>query len=352
MKNTILQTTIKYTLSIAGVILTLFIVQRILMPKYTEDVVEGRLIAEYYDEPMNHDILFIGDCEVYENFTPQVLWEEYGYNSYIRGSAQQLIWQSYYLLEDSLRYEKPDIVVFNVLSMKYNEPQNEAYNRMSIDGMTWSKSKIDNINASMCEDEEFIEYVFPLLRYHARWSELTKDDIKYAFTKPDKMSFNGYYMRVDEKPALNVPEGAPMANYQFGDTSYEYLEKITKLCKDNDIELILIKAPSLYPYWYKQWDEQMVAFAKENDLVYINFLDCIDEIGLDFMKDTYDAGLHLNLSGATKLTKYFGDYLDKNYDLPDHRGDSAYEKEWKDKTASYYKEIDRQFKALKEGQEE
>ena len=34
-----------------------------------------------------------------------------------------------------------------------------------------------------------------------------------------------------------------------------------------------------------------------------------DEIGIDYNTDTYDAGLHLNLSGAEKLSKYFGKYL-------------------------------------------
>ena len=307
--------------SVLGILVLLFFLQRIFIPKYTGDVTEGRLIAEYYQEEMDHDVLFIGDCEVYENFTPQLLWEEYGINSYIRGSAQQLIWQSYYLLEDSLRYEKPEVVVFNVLSMKYNEPQNEAYNRMSIDGMKWSMSKMNNIRASMCPEESFAEYVFPLLRYHSRWNDLTVDDFKYAFKAPEEnAAYSGYYMRVDVKPAENVPEGSPLANYQFGENSYYYLEKMTRLCKENDIQLILIKAPSLYPYWYDQWDEQMETFAKENELVYINFLDYTEEIGLDYSRDTYDAGLHLNLSGAEKLTRYFGNYLAQNCYLRDRSG--------------------------------
>ena len=70
------------------------------MPKYVDDVIEGALIAEYYEEDKEHDVIFIGDCEVYENFSPAVLWQEYGIHSYIRGSAQQLIWQSYYLPSD------------------------------------------------------------------------------------------------------------------------------------------------------------------------------------------------------------------------------------------------------------
>ena len=142
-------------------------------------IVEGALIAEYYEETTKHDVIFIGDCEVYENISPITLWEEYGITSYIRGSAQQLIWQSYYLLEETLKIEKPKVVVFNVLAMQYNEPQKEAYNRMTIDGMRWSEAKVKNIQASMMEDEKFLDYVFPLLRYHSRWQELDKEDFIY-----------------------------------------------------------------------------------------------------------------------------------------------------------------------------
>ena len=120
---------------------------KLLMPKYANDIIEGRLISEYYDNAGGNDILFVGDCELYENISPITLWEEYGITSYIRGSSQQLIWQSYYLLEEMLDYETPDMVVFNVLSMKYNEPQKEAYNRLTLDGMKWSSHKWNAIKA-------------------------------------------------------------------------------------------------------------------------------------------------------------------------------------------------------------
>ena len=45
-------------------------------------------------------------------------------------------------------------------------------------------------------------------------------------------------------------------------------------------------------------DEQMVDYANKNNLTYINFLEVADEIGINYETDTFDAGLHLNLSGA------------------------------------------------------
>ncbi|MCQ2080843.1 MAG: SGNH/GDSL hydrolase family protein [Lachnospiraceae bacterium] len=336
---------LKYVITIALILVILFFVQKLFMPKYVSDVTEGRLIAEYYEEEMDHDILFVGDCEVYENFVPAMLWTDYGYNSYIRGSAQQLIWQSYYLLEDALRYEKPDVVIFNVLSMKYNEPQKEAYNRMSIEGMRWSKSKVDNIYASMTSKEHFIEYVFPLLRYHSRWSELEEEDIEHIFDT-DVRFHNGYYMRVDAKPAKDVPGGEILGNYQFGDNSYKYLDMMTKLCKENDIELILIKAPSLYPYWYPEWEEQMEEYAKKNDLRYINFLELQDECNLNWDEDTYDAGLHLNYYGGQKVTKYLGDYIKNEIGLKSRRGDEKLEKIWNEKLELFNSDLENKLREL------
>lgn len=314
---------------------SLWLLQRLLMPKYMGDIVEGALISEYYKETTDHDVIFVGDCEVYENFSPITMWEDYGITSYIRGSAQQLIWQSYYLLEETLEYEKPEVVVFNVLSMKYDTPQKEAYNRMTLDGMKWSKSKVDDIRASMMEDEEFADYVFPILRYHSRWQELTSDDFKYLFTRRP-VSQSGYYMRIDVKPAQTFPKPKKLANYEFGENSWKYLEKMRKLCEEKGIQLILVKAPSLYPAWYDEWEDQIEEYAKKYELPYYNFLDLTDEVGIDFTKDTYDGGLHLNLSGAEKMGAYFGKILREEFQVPDRRNDEKIASVWAEKCATYY----------------
>ena len=319
----------------------IFLANQLLEPKYMSGVLEGAMIGEYYDDPTDHDVVFIGDCELYENVSPVYLWENFGINSYIRGSAQQLIWQSYYLAEETIKNEHPDIIVFNVLSMKYDEPQNEAYNRMTLDGMKWSSSKINSIKASMTEEERYIDYVLPLLRYHSRWSDLNSDDFTY-FSHRDKVTFNGYYMRVDVKPAEDVPEGKPLPDYQFGDNAYAYLDKLTKLCKDNDVQLILVKAPTLYPYWYGQWDEQITEYAKTNNLPYINFLELQEEMGIDWSKDTYDGGLHLNLAGAEKMSAYFGKILSEEFKVPDRRGDETLQAYWEGVINRYDMEIERQ----------
>lgn len=334
-------------ITVAVTIASLYLAQKLLSPKYSSDIIEGGLIEDYYNETTEHQVVFIGDCEVYENFSPITLWEEYGITSYIRGSSQQLMWQSYYLMEETLEYETPDIIVFNILAMQYGEPQSEAYNRMTLDGMKWSSSKVNSIYASMTEEESFIDYLFPLFRYHSRWNELTRDDITYMFSKK-QMFHSGYLMRVDVKAAENVPEGKILENYQFDDICYEYLDKMVELCEEKDVELILIKAPSLYPYWYDEWEEQMESYSQEKGVTYINFLEYTEKAGLDFSQDTYDGGLHLNLSGAEKLARFFGSFLKENYDLKDSREDDELTEVWKEKADFYYAMKEDQHRELDE----
>ena len=330
MKKRISKTVICAVLLIA----TFFLLQKLLVPKYVTVNEEGILGSEYYADAGNNDVLFIGDCEVYTNYTPIKMWEDYGITSYIRGTPQQMIWQSYYMLEDTLRYETPKVVIYNVLSMKHGEPVSEAYNRLALDGMKWSSTKYRAVKASMTEKETMASYVFPLLRFHSRWNELTSEDIEYMFST-EPLSHNGYLMRVDAKPAGTVPEPVPLPDYSFADVCWEYLEKIRTLCEENGIQLILVKAPTLYPAWYDQWDKQISEYAQEHSLVYINFLPLADELGIDYNTDTFDAGLHLNLSGAEKLSAWMGKYLAENTAAADRRGDAELAQQWQERIEFY-----------------
>lgn len=295
----------------------LWFVQRLFMPKYQKGVIEGSFTEEYYKEKVPHDVIFFGDCDAYESYSPIKMYEEYGISAYIRGSGEQYICQSYYLLRDVLRTETPKVVVMSIHNLQFDVPRKEEYNRMTLDGMRWSKDKIDAINASMTENETFLSYVFPILRYHDRWNELTKTDFEHVFSK-DITSCNGYYMRCDVKPQGKLPRLSPLLNYRFGENAMDYLDRIRLLCEEKGIELILVRAPIEYK-WYEQWDANVEEYAAKYGLTYINFCEHKDEMGLDMNFDTYDEGHHLNIYGAEKLSVYFGRYLSENYDLTDYR---------------------------------
>ena len=318
--------TLKNVLSCAAVVLVfllvLSLVTMLLQPKYMTDLVEGSMLSQYYREAGGHDVIFVGDCEVYANFSPMELYRQRGITAYVRGSSQQLIWQSYYVLKETFEYETPEIVVFNVNSMRYSEPVKEAFNRLTIDKMKWSDEKWGIIHASMTEEEDLWSYLFPILRYHSRFDELTAEDFEYLFKVKDT-TWNGHLMNKEVKPLGTLPAKRMQSSYEFGDICWDYLDKMRLLCEENGTELILIKAPSVYPYWFDEYDAQIEGYAAEHGLSFYNFLDYVEEIGIDYSVDTYDGGLHMNLAGAKKLSGFFADILAENHGAADHRGDPA-----------------------------
>ena len=433
------------------VIALLLSLQELVMPKYASSLYEGSFTSAYYDEKREHQVLMVGDCELYENIDPVTLWKKYGITSYIRGNAQQQAWQSYYLLREALEREIPKVVVFSVLSLEFDEPQKEEYNRLVLDRMKWSANKVSAIRASMTEEEHFLDYALPLLRYHSRITQLTDEDWDY-YGRRVNHTVAGYYMRIDTAPYVvgtwgeendvgaytaaarqapeagdegwsseaevedegwsseaegedegwspeakdedegwspeaeaedegwsseaetgdegwlaeaededkraneqeegalqNVTESASASDVEpLGDTDMYYLDQIRLLCEQKGIKLLLVKAPSVSPVWYDVWEEQMTEYADTYGLDYINYLDLVDEIGIDFATDTYDEGLHMNYSGAIKCADYLGEYLVKHYGLEDLHSDPEISAIWEEKSDFQQQLIKKQQTELEE----
>ena len=344
----------KIIVRILATVLVLFAVlwflQRLLVPKYVENIPEGSMIEEYYDTDKDTDVIFIGDCEVYENISPVTIWEKSGITSYIRGSSDQRIWQSYYLLKDTLEYQTPKVLVLSILSLTEEECESEEYNRLTLDGMKWSETKVEAIKDSMLEEESFVSYLFPLLRYHDRWDQISSEDFKYFFSKP-KVTTNGYLMQVGVRGVTSLPRYPALGNYDFSEKTMSYLDKIRELCNEKGIQLCLYKGPSVYPHWYEEWDKQVVDYANKYGLVYINTANLADTIGIDYTKDTFDYGQHLNVEGAEKLSAYIALFLKDTYNLLDHKFDSEQVEKWEELKIRYYEEKEIKLKNWEETKE-
>jgi len=300
-------------------------VQRLLTPKYMSHPFEGALTAEYYQSGFRNDLIIIGSCEVYSNISPVLLWEEFGIPAFIRGNPRQLMWHSRVMLEDALRHETPRAVLLSIQALMYGETphDNEPYNRLVFDGMRLSRVKWRGVQESVLPEESRLSYLFPLLRFHERWRELSREDFRYFFRR-EPVSVNGFVMRADVQAAGWTPPPAMLPNYEFGAQAIDALAEILRLTRAHDIQLILFKAPSLLPHWHDEWNAWVVDFARQHNLPYLNSLTVVDEIGLDYNLHTFNAGLNLNLAGARLLTHYLGGWLNEHASvLTDRRGEDA-----------------------------
>lgn len=322
-------------------ILSVAFCSRLTMPKYLSASREGNLISEYYietDAGNRHSVVFVGDCEAYSSFVPPVLWEKYGITSFVRGSPSQSLAQSQALILETLEYETPEVIVLSVYSLCKDDSSNEAYNRMTLDGMRLSIHKIRAVRESAGKEESVLSYFIPLLRFHSRWSELEWDDFRYIFKRP-VVSHNGYFMQKGVVEFCNDGFEKAEAPHALSNENLNRLAEIADACKKRGVELILLKAPTdswRYP-WYDEWDAEISEFAKAYGIVYYSLVAQADKIGIDPASDSYDGGLHLNVYGAEKATVYFGELLLRNHNISTN-DDPEVRRVWEEKVSRYYKE--------------
>ncbi len=348
MKDTIIKTITKSAAAVLLGMTILLVLGRIFSPKYINENRDGNITAEFYGEDTPLDAVFFGSSTVYNAISPDVLWDRYGFASYTRANASQTLWQSYYLMRDTVRYNRPKLITLDVSFMKYGADfAEEAANRKTIDGMRFSADKLGCAKASMWEDESLSSYIFPIFRFHSRWDELTEDDLRFAFRRP-KVTYEGFIMefgRTDEPEEFGKLKPGDRL---FPEKAEEYLVKIMDYCRDEDIPLLLMKTPTYINTWFPEYDKRLEEMAKGYEgCDYINFDRAAEEIGLDRREDYVDGHSHLNVDGARKFSVCFGRYIKDRYDLPDHRGDDRYSGVWNDRYTRYCMDIEKGKAALK-----
>lgn len=323
--------------AMAAIAIFLFVSLNLLfMPKYIEENREGRITPEFYREKTNDDVIFVGSSTVNSAVNPIVLWDDYGITSYDRSGASQTSWISYYMIKDAIEVSDPKMVVVDMSFFRYGDDYcEEPENRKALDGMRFSHTKFQCLRTCMNEDEKYVDYVFPIGRFHTRWQDLKAEDWKYLYHKPT-ITFSGYIPEYETEPAEGNPLDREEIDVRMSQRNILFLENIIGICQNNGIQLLLIKIPSFDPKWGDAFDRDILSVADVHTVRYIDFDSYADEIGIDYRIDTNDAGRHLNDAGAEKFTRYLGKYLVDNYVLTDHRNDQAFEKIWKEKSERYH----------------
>lgn len=270
----------------------------------------GSDVISFYHEPLNSlDLIFFGSSHSYATFMPSVIKKETNLNSYNFATQQQPLWISYYYMKESLKYQNPKYFVLEIFMTSADiDYMEEGINRDAIDKMRFDLNKINVINKSVENIDDRISYYFNLIKYHSRWNELGKTDI-LSLLPNHKLDAKGFtYFPKGDVEIKDID----LRNYkvikELSNKNYEYLNKIIKLAKDNNIELILVKSPVQNSEEKQAYYNKVEQIALENNVKYLNYNFLYNEINLDLKNDFFDYG-HLDFDGAKKVSLHFSKYL-------------------------------------------
>ncbi len=334
-------------LIVIGILTGMFMaVSAVFIPRYvyqntnapTTATIEG-----FYKMKKNSvDVLVLGTSHCINGVIPQEIYNENNIRTYNLASEQQSLFLSYYLLKEALRYQSPQAVVLDtqfVQSFHEEYPINmgdELFRKVS-DRMRFSSLKAEMINdyCRLNDSDEKLSYLVPVVRYHSRWSSLTKEDLEVlTWTKHNELKgFYPLYHEVISGFEPIIPGGDERT--PMDPVMREYLEKITDLCRKKGVRLFLFRTPAKGTT--VGIHNEIADFARENDLVFYDFSekDLYDRLDIKEPEESIcepDGGEHANLPAAAKISNLLAKLLEED-------GIKGSKDEQWESTAEYYDNI-------------
>lgn len=265
------------------------------------------------------DVLVLGDSESYTSISPLQLWKEQGISAYIGGESGQRIDETYHILQTALETQKPQLLVLetNVLFR--------------------TKGSLEEAKTFL---NECVGKYFSVIRYHNLWKQM------FSTKEKATQTYKGFRIKNKVNPYKGKDYMKPNdQEVEISNYIRKYMDKIIQLCEENQITILLYSAPSPHNYNYQKHNA-LQAYADENHLAYLDFNVKLDHLNIDWNIDTLDRGDHLNISGAEKVTKFFGSYLRMNYALSDHKQDPKYQ-DWNEQAEAYDKRIQKMIQTIR-----
>ena len=309
-QNSLFTSNSKFILYLKRIISILFILgtSGLLFYGYCITANNQRVFDYFYNytkECQDIDVLVVGSSHAYCSIIPDVLQDEYGYSSYVLGSGRLSTWYGYYYLVEALKYAKPKLVVFDCYTSVY-EPEAfpvDKYPMMNLVGMRPSINKMNAVRSWEPDDPVDIFLNFPIM--HTRYDEIDEDSFSHH---GENRGFEG---KEGVKPCdMTVIEGTITITdtEEIFDRSEWAIRSAINLCKDNNIEIVLINATTPSNTDHQSRYNYVSEIASEYEVPFLNGNLNYKEIGIDGKSDFADAG-HLNVSGAQKYTIWLGKYV-------------------------------------------
>ena len=272
------------------------------------------------------DTLFLGSSHCYRAYDPELYEELTGRTAYNLGSSSQNYDTSYYLLREAARlYNLKTVYLDMYYKFLFMDSEDRDLVQANIisDYMRPSLNKLSFL-LTTTEAKNYTNRFFPFRR---SWQELgdfayvrenlaKKQAESYRKYEPviveaDQYAGRGFVWsdaRLDVDAITWWDNFGKVADDMQLDTTYpvSYIEKIVSFCREHDIRLVFVTAPSLNQYLeaigpYDSAHAYVQKLAERFGVEYLDFNLAKTEY-LELTADDYIDVDHLNGTGAEKLT--------------------------------------------------
>ena len=272
-------------------------------------------MEDFYRYPTEYDVWFMGSSHVIMGTVPEELWNSYGIRSYNLAEYGQSFPLDYWFIKNLSRLGTPKLIVLDVLQIDKDylySGSNLGSLRSSMMALPWSRDKIDMIN-TLFEGDLKEEMIFPFATRHNNWRQVKEEyfvTVPYYELGGDLNHFRGNPTKDMVCPA-SIPASLPLDDYKTDENNgFLYFREIIRFCKENDIEVLVVKSPCQAAEKDLRWYNGAFRVAQEENVPYIDGFSIPGLVNGE--TDMWDE-THLNASGARKWTDYLGNYISAHY---------------------------------------
>ncbi|MCD7863918.1 MAG: hypothetical protein LUG61_10550 [Lachnospiraceae bacterium] len=269
------------------------------------------------------DVVFVGTSHVFDAVNPAVLWEEYGISGFVLGSSAQGREITYHYLIEMCKTQSPKVVCVDVYGLTIELTANADIYRGTL-AMRLSLNSIQLTQEVVENKTEQLQHILRWPIIHTRYREIAKQDFVEIEYNVFGRGYSLQWGRTSSEPmSEELLDDTVQAD--LGEEKMEWLQSLVDLSEQEGFELIFTVMPYDLENDESAWEiyNTAKAFAKENDIAFLDFNVLADEVGIDYEQDFCD-DTHLNAWGAQKVSSYLGAILKEHVELEDHRGDDAY----------------------------
>ncbi len=296
---------------------------------------------DFYAAPADYDVWFFGTSHAIMSTLPEEMYREYGIRSYNMASYGQTMAVDYWVARNLIKVAKPKLIVMDIHDIgrdeKYSE-NNISTTKAMVSFMPFGMEKYAMIN-DLFEGDLKEEMLFPFASDHYNWEYLSENN----FVSEPSYELGAQHDGGQDGETLVTPAAmtAEAVEVSFEDpetVSSRYLLEMDRLCRDNGIQLLLVKCPlSVDGYFLKEYSKAFL-FGEEYGIPGYNGFDDISEYDGD--TDLYDSS-HLNSKGARTYTHLLGKYIADNYpQISGKAADAEMEKRWTGRYEKYLASLD------------
>ena len=328
----------KYRRIVAAVIFLLIILKVFLSVTYlfrNVNLERNHVVGIKEEKPL--DMIYVGGSAAFVYWQPLKAWNDCGFTSYNLAVNTIQAESIEYLLRYALKYQDPKCVVIDARAFQYYAPEGSSAGLRNVSDsldffsperweMVYKYLKHHDIE----EEEDQISFYLDIFKYHTKYSALgTKanwdginNNTGNAIWKGFEWIYKYEYRDVPESFETNI-------RAELSEGNLEILYSLLELCQEKGLNVLFVVCP------YRITEEDQEKYNTIEDIVtsygfdFLNANEYYDEMDIKFSIDFYN-GAHVNCYGAEKYTSFLEKYITEHFNLPDHRGEAAYEELNKD----------------------